>query len=105
MKFIITENRREQIVDKFLTTKYGGLISLKDKNNDLTFFLKDTGRESKQEDVVFYYNRVTYSAFIPWEMVTDLEVFGYGLLASRRIVKYWLKKTYNIEAIELFRKI
>jgi hypothetical protein len=105
MKFVITETKREQVVDKFLTKKYGGLIPLEERNLDLIFFLKDTGREPNQNDIVFHHNPVTYTSIIPWEMVTDLEVFGYGLLASRRIVKDWLKKTYNIESIELFRKI
>jgi hypothetical protein len=105
MKFVITETKREQVVDNFLTKKYGGLRPLEDRNLGLIFFLKDTGHKPNQNDIVFHHNTVSYSTIIPWEMVTDLEVFGYGLLAARRIVREWLKKTYNIESMDLFRKL
>ena len=104
MKFLITETKREQAVNKFLTKKYGGLLSIEDRNMNLIFFIKDTGSEPNKNDIVFHHNPVTYTTIIPWEMITDLEVFGYGLLSSRRIVKEWLKKTYNITSMELYRQ-
>jgi hypothetical protein len=43
MKFVITENKRERLIDKHLSDEYGGLIRYEPKNRpDLIFFVKDT---------------------------------------------------------------
>ena len=46
MRIIITEDKRERLIDNFLSEEYGGLIRYEPKNRpDLIFFVKDTKKE------------------------------------------------------------
>lgn len=105
MKFIITESRREQLIDKYLSKDYGGLIRYDDTNlDDLIFFIKDTGKKPHKNDIVFHYTKDNQGAVIPWEMVRDVELFTGDEWAAKQLVKKWLKKTYGIDPVKLFKK-
>ena len=104
MKFIITESRREQLIDKYLSKDYGGLIRYDDTNrDDLIFFIKDTGKKPHKNDIVFFYNKDSQSVYVPSEMVRELEIFTGDEWESRMFVREWLKKTYEINPIKIYR--
>jgi len=103
MKFLITENKLERLIDNFLSEEYGGLIQFVDKNRlDLIFFIKDTGEKPIKENIEFFYNKDSQSAFIPWEMVNSIRMFTGDDLESKQYVMKWLKKTYGINPIKIY---
>jgi hypothetical protein len=104
MKFVITESKRDQLIDKYISDYLGGLTQLEDKN-DIISFIKDTGNKPTKDDIVFYYSKFSHSAYIPWTLITSLNIFGCGLFEARRLVRDWLLKTYNIKAYDLYRNI
>ena len=54
MKFVITESKRGELIDKYLSKDYGELIRYEPKNRpDLIFFVKDTKKEPIKRDIVF----------------------------------------------------
>jgi isocitrate dehydrogenase len=103
MKFVITESKREELIDKFLSKEYGGLIRY-DSNNrpDLIFFVRDTKKEPIKRDIVFFYNKEDQYAFINWKMVTHIQMFTGDEFESERFIKRWLKKTYGIDPVKLY---
>jgi hypothetical protein len=104
MKFVITESKRDQLIDKYISNYLGELTKLEDRDGRI-FFLKDTGKKPTQDDVVFFYSKDSYSAYIPWILITSLNIFGCGLFEARRLVMDWLLKTYNIKVYDLYRKM
>jgi len=55
MKFVITESKRGELIDKYLSKDYGELIRYEPKNiPDLIFFVKDTKKEPIKRDIVFF---------------------------------------------------
>ena len=103
MKFVITENKRERLIDNQLSNEYGGLIRYEPKNRpDLIFFVKDTKKEPIKRDIVFFYNKEDQVAFIPWKMVTHTNMFTGDEGESERYVKRWLKKTYGVDPIKIY---
>ena len=103
MKFVITENKRERLIDKHLSDEYGGLIHFVSKNRDeLIFFVKDTGKSPTKDDIVFFYNKHSQSAFIDWKMVNSVRMFTTDEWESKQFVMRWLKKTYGIDPIKLY---
>ena len=54
MKFIITESKREELIDKYLSKEYGGLKKGESKNHpDLVFFIRDADHNLTGNDIVF----------------------------------------------------
>jgi hypothetical protein len=105
MKFVITESKREKLIDKYLSDEYGGLIKYQDKKrNHLIFFLKDTREEPTDIDIVFFYNKDSQDAFISWEMVEIIRPFTVNEFESKQFIKRWLKKTYGIDPVNLYSK-
>jgi hypothetical protein len=104
MKFVITESKLDLLIDKYISDYLGGLTKMEDKNG-LIFFLKDTGEKPTEDDVVFYYSKDTQAAYIPWTLITSLNIFGCGLFEARRLIQDWLLKTYNIRVYDLYRNI
>lgn len=103
MKFVITENKRERLIDKHLSDEYGGLIHFVSKNRpELIFFVKDTGKSPTKDNIVFFYNKHSQSAFIDWEMVNSVRMFTTDEWESEQFVMRWLKKTYGIDPIKLY---
>jgi hypothetical protein len=103
MKFVITENKRGQLIDKYLSDEYGGLIRYESKNRpDLIFFVKDTKKEPIKRDIVLYYNKEDQYAFINWGIVDSIRMFTGDEWESEQFVKRWLKKTYGIDPIKLY---
>ena len=103
MKFVITENKRGQLIDKYLSDEYGGLIRYESKNRpDLIFFVKDTKKEPIKRDIVLYYNKEDQYAFINWGIVDSIRMFTGDEWESEQFVKRWLKKTYGINPIKLY---
>ena len=105
MKFIITESKREELIDKYLSKEYGGLKKGGSKNHpDLVFFIRDADHNLTGNDVVFHYTKDNQGAVIPWEMVRDVELFTGDEWVAKQLVKKWLKKTYGIDPVKLFKK-
>ena len=103
MKFIITESKREELIDKYLSKKYGDLIRYEPKNRpDLIFFVKDTKKDPIKRDIVLYYNKDDQYVFINWDVVRDVDIFTSDEWESKQFVKRWLKKTYGIDPIKLY---
>ena len=103
MKFVITENKRERLIDNQLSNEYGGLIRYEPKNRpDLIFFVKDTGKDPIKRDIVLFYNKEDQVAFIDWKMVTHTNMFTGDEWESEQFVKRWLKKTYGIDPVKIY---
>jgi hypothetical protein len=103
MKFVITENKRKQLIDDYLSEEYGGLIRYEPKNRpDLIFFVRDTGKEPTKRDIVLFYNKDDQYAFINWNIVDSIRMFTGDEFESEQLVKRWLKKTYGIDPIKLY---
>ena len=103
MKFVITESKREGLIDKYLSKEYGDLIRYEPKNRpDLIFFVRDTGKDPIKRDIVLFYNKDDQYAFITWQMVKDIYLFTGNEWESEQLVKRWLKKTYGIDPIKLY---
>jgi len=105
MKFVITENKRERLIDNYLSEEYGGLIRYEPKNRpDLIFFVRDTGKEPIKRDIVLFYNKDDQYAFINWNIVDSIRMFTGNEFESEQLVKRWLKKTYGIDPVKLYKK-
>ena len=103
MKFVITENKRERLIDNFLSEEYGGLIRYEPKNRpDLIFFVRDTGKDPTKRDIVLFYNKEDQVAFINWNIVDSAKIFTNDEWQSEQFVMRWLKKTYGIDPIKLY---
>lgn len=103
MKFVIRESKRGELIDKYLSKDYGGLIRYEPKNRpDLIFFVKDTKKEPIKRDIVFFYNKEDQVAFIDWKMVTHTNIFTGDEWESAQFVKRWLKKTYGIDPVKMY---
>jgi len=103
MKFVITENKRERLIDNQLSNEYGGLIRYEPKNRpDLIFFVRDTGKEPIKRDIVLFYNKDDQYAFINWNIVDSIRMFTGNEFESEQLVKRWLKKTYGIDPIKIY---
>lgn len=104
MKFLISESRKEELIDKYLSKEYRGLKKGESKNHpDLVFFFRDVETPTSN-DLVFHYSKDKQHAVIPWEMVRDIEMFTGDEWESNELIKKWLKKTYGIDPVKLFRK-
>ena len=103
MKFVITENKREQLIDKHLSDEYGGLVQyFPPSRRDLIFFIRDTEENPVKRDVVLFYNKDEQNAYINWNMVDSIRMFTGDEWESEQFVKRWLKKTYGIDPIKLY---
>jgi hypothetical protein len=103
MKFVITENKRERLIDNYLSDEYGGLIRYEPKNRpDLIFFVKDTKKHPIKRDIVLFYNKEDQVAFINWGIVNSVRMFTTDEWESEQFVMRWLKKTYGIDPIKLY---
>jgi len=103
MKFLITENKREQLIDKHLSDEYGGLVQyFPPSRRDLIFFIRDTEENPVKRDVVLFYNKDNFYAYINWNMVDSIRMFTGDEWESEQFVKRWLKKTYGIDPIKLY---
>ena len=104
MKFLITEDKRERLVDKQLSDEYDGLIRFVGSNRpDLIFFITNTGKNMVEKDNIFYYNKDLQVAFIPWNMVDGIRMFTSNEFESEQFVKRWLNKTYGIDPVRLYK--
>ena len=103
MKFVITENKRERLIDNYLSEEYGGLIRYEPKNRpDLIFFVRDTGKDPTKRDIVLFYNKEDQVAFINWNIVDSAKIFTNDEWLSEQFVMRWLKKTYGINPVKLY---
>ena len=105
MKFVITESRREELIDKYLSKEYGGLKMGKSKNHpDVVFFFRDVENPTSN-DLVFHYSKDKQHAVIPWEMVRDIEMFTGDEWESELLVMSWLNETYGLNVTKLYKKL
>ena len=95
MKYIITENQNEKLIIKYLNNEYGDLEEYKtDKEPVSLLFVKDK--------IVYMELRlrnqwlmVNYSTI--WEDLKN--IFGLEDDEIKRIIKQWVKETYNLEFV------
>ena len=101
MKLIITENKRNQIVIKWLNYEYGDLIPFEtEKYPDYIFFMKD-GKiifdyDKKNGDVGISYDKI-------WSFLENF--FGLEDKEIRDITKEWVKENYKLRVTTTFGKI
>ena len=69
-----------------------------------TYYIRDDDHNLTGNDVVFHYTKDNQGAVIPWEMVRDVELFTGDEWVAKQLVKKWLKKTYGIDPVKLFKK-
>ncbi len=94
MKYIITENRLDKVIFKFLDTEYGALEQKKGKFVDIVFHFP--GEEfgvlgwKKPGDLYVYYKlRDEISDYFGLEKVDTLKVIG-----------KWVEDRYNLKVID-----
>ena len=99
MKYIITENRLDKVIFKFLDTNYGALEQKKGKFVDIVFHF--TGEEygvlgwKKPGDLYVYYKlRDEISDYFGLEKVDSLKVIG-----------KWVEDRYNLKVIDTIEQL
>jgi len=93
MKIIITENRLNKVVLKWLDNEYGNLISV--IKNKKVFYVDENGLP-----LFFYYsNEKTRNLYINYEKIWQLlkTIFSMDYLQIHDILKIWLEETYNLK--------
>ena len=93
MKYIITENKLNNIIFKYLDVKYGALEQKKGKYVDIVFHFPDEeygvlGWEKSGDLYVYYKLRDEISNFFGLESVDSLSVIG-----------KWVEDRYNLKVI------
>jgi hypothetical protein len=102
MKIVITESKREQLVDKILSDEYGDLKNVSNKHfPNITFFVKYETKPPAFGNTVFYFKIEERVAVIPWGMVKGIKVFTLSDNESKQFVISWLRKHYHIGVIKL----
>jgi hypothetical protein len=92
MKIIISENKRDRFILKWLEDNYGNL-KYKTPENDPTWFyyIKDGQVEL---DYLSEYKRLTFSD----DILTFLQKYvGYNYLESKSIVRIWFENSYKLD--------
>ena len=96
MKYIITENRLNNIIFKFLDSKYGDLEQKKGEYSDIVFAFPDDeygklGWE-KSGDLYVYY-----------ELSNEISnYFGMDEIDSIRVIGNWFEDRYNLKVINTY---
>ena len=96
MRYIITENRLNDIIFKYLDMKYGALEQKKGKYADIIFYFpgEKWGKLGwvKSGDLYVYY-----------ELRNEISnYFGLEKVDSLRIIGKWVEDRYNLKVIDTF---
>ena len=92
MKLIITENKRNQIVIKWLNSEYGDLIPFEtEKYPDYIFFMKD-GK------IIFDYNKKNGYVYISYDKIWSFmgSFFGLEYEEIQDLTKEWVEEHYKL---------
>ena len=94
MKYIITENRLDKVIFKFLDTNYGALEQKKGKLVDIVFHFPGEefgvlGWEKSGNLYIYYTLRNEVSKYFGLEKVDSLKVIG-----------KWVEDRYNLKVID-----
>lgn len=94
MKYIITENKLDTVIFKFLDTNYGALEQKKGKYVDIVFHFPGEefgvlGWEKSGNLYIYYTLRNEVSKYFGLEKVDSLEVIG-----------KWVEDRYNLKVID-----
>ena len=92
MKILITENKRNQIVIKWLNSKYGDLTPYEtEKYPDYIFFMKDG-------EVVFDYDEKNKVIFISYDKIWSYlkNFFGLEYEEIQDLTKEWVEEHYKL---------
>jgi hypothetical protein len=95
MKYIITENKMENVVIKYLNKMYGDLEEYRtDKRPNRVFFVKGKKvyMELRLERELLY---VDYDTI--WSELTDTFLLEYDEIQS--IITKWVEETYNLRYV------
>jgi hypothetical protein len=93
MKYIITENKLEQVVFKYLNRFYGNLEEYtKDEHPDRVFYIKDDKVYMEREKNVLW---VDY--FTIWKNLEN--IFSLKDSEIQHIITKWVKETYKLRGI------
>ena len=97
----MNKHHLERVVVKWLNQHFGNLTPKTTKKYSDSIFYVDLDNK-----VIMEYdekNDVWINYYQIWLKIES--IFGLNYADGQYIIKIWLKKTYNIESIELFRKI
>jgi hypothetical protein len=96
MKYMITENKINQVALKWLNNNFGDLTKL--VKDDRTFYV------DKDQKPLFYYYQHSSNEFINinydriWVFLKFM--FGMEYPQTRDVIRYWLKETYNLRGLK-----
>ena len=93
MKYIITENRLNDIIFKFLDMKYGALEQKKGKYYDIVFHFpgEEYGKLGWEKSGVLY---------VFYELMDEIsDYFGLESNDSLRVIGKWVEGRYNLKVI------
>ena len=97
MKYIITENKMEQVVIKYLNKLYGNLEEYRiTKYPDIVFFIKGN-KVFMELGLKNGYLLVDYDTI--WEDLED--TFSLENYEIKSIIKKWAESTYNISGVTI----
>lgn len=92
MKILITENKRNQIVIKWLNSKYGDLTPYEtEKYRELIFFMKD-GK------LIFDYNKKNGYVGVSYDKIWSFleNFFGLEYKEIQGLTKEWVEEHYKL---------
>jgi len=94
MKYIITENKLEQIIISYLNKYYGDLEEYRtDKYSKSIFFVKN--KKVYMEYVLMY-----HKLWVDTTIWSDLEnIFSLERRDTKSIIKKWVEDTYNLKGV------
>ena len=95
MKYIITENKLEQVIIHFLNTGYGDLIEYRtDIYPNSIFYIKDK-KVYMEQDIEYGRLWVDYKTI--W---MDLKMwFSLDYYSIQSVITKWVEETYNIKGL------
>ena len=102
MKYIITENRLNSIIFKYLDVKYGALEQKKGKYYDIVFHFpgEEYGKLGWEKSGVLY---------VFYELMDEIsDYFGLESNDSLRVIGKWVEGRYNLKVINTgirFRRV
>jgi len=106
MKYIITENRLNDIIFKYLDSEYGALKQKKGKYVDIVFYFPDEERKVFPDE--------EYDGVLGWRKSGDLYIsydlrntisnyFGLEKVDSLEVISKWAQDRYNLKVIDTMR--
>ena len=92
MKYIITENKLNDIIFKYLNSEYGNLVPDEDyRNPNHIYFVKDT-------EIIVDYNKKNGQVHLSYDKIWKIleSLFGLEYEEIRDLTKVWVKNQYKL---------